>query len=45
MPIFGRSDEELRIYSNSYKYKYSKETGELLSKELEARSAYMYFTS
>ena len=41
----GRSDEELRIYSNSYKYKYSKETGELLSKELEARSSYMYFSS
>jgi vancomycin resistance protein YoaR len=41
----GRSDEELRIYSNSYKYKYSKETGELISKDLEARSAYMYFTS
>lgn len=41
----GRSDEELRIYSNSYKYKYSKETGELISKELEARSSYMYFTS
>ena len=40
----GRSDEELRIYSNSYKYKYSKETGELISKELEARSSYMYFT-
>lgn len=41
----GRSDEEQRIYSNSYKYKYDKETGELISKELEARSAYMYFTS
>ena len=40
----GRSDEELRIYSNSYKYKYSKETGELISKELEARSSYMYFS-
>lgn len=38
----SRSDEELRIYSNSYKYKYSKETGELLSKDLEARSSYMY---
>lgn len=41
----GRSDEELRIYSNSYKYKYDKETGELISKDLEARSSYMYFTS
>lgn len=40
----GRSDEELRIYSNSYKYKYDKETGELISKDLEARSSYMYFT-
>lgn len=40
----GRSDEEHRIYSNSYKYKYSKETGELISKELEARSSYMYMT-
>ena len=38
----GRSDEEHRIYSNSYKYKYDKETGELISKELEARSSYMY---
>lgn len=41
----GRSDEELRIYSNSYKYKYSKETGELISKDLEARSSYMYMSS
>ena len=40
----GRSDEELRIYSNSYKYKYDKETGEQISKELEARSSYMYFS-
>lgn len=40
----GRSDEEFRIYSNSYKYKYSKETGELISKDLEARSSYMYFS-
>ena len=38
----GRSDEELRIYSNSYKHKYDKATGELISKELEARSSYMY---
>lgn len=41
----GRSDEELRIYSNSYKYKYDKETGEQISKELEARSSYMYMSS
>ena len=41
----GRSDEEFRIYSNSYKYKYDKVTGELISKDLEARSSYMYFTS
>ncbi len=40
----GRSDEELRIYSNSYKYKFDKETGEQISKELEARSSYMYFS-
>lgn len=40
----GRSDEEYRIYSNSYKYKYHKETGELISKDLEARSSYMYFS-
>lgn len=41
----SRSDEEHRIYSNSYKYKYNKETGEQISRELEARSSYMYFTS
>lgn len=40
----GRSDEELRIYSNSYKYKYDKETGEQISRKLEARSSYMYFS-
>jgi len=40
----GRSDEEHRIYSNSYKYKYDKETGEQISRELEARSSYMYFS-
>lgn len=40
----GYSEEELRIYSNSYKYKYDKETGELISKDLEARSSYMYYT-
>ena len=40
----SRSDEEHRIYSNSYKYKYHKQTGELLSKDLEARSSYMYFS-
>lgn len=39
----SRSDEELRIYSNSYKFKYDKETGELISKDLEARSSYMYY--
>lgn len=37
-----RGDTEQRIYSNSYKNKYDKQTGALLSKELEARSAYMY---
>lgn len=37
-----RGDTEQRIYSNSYKNKYDKQTGVLLSKELEARSAYMY---
>lgn len=41
----GYSEEELRIYANSYKYKYDKETGEQLSRELEARSSYMYFSS
>ena len=40
----GRSDEEHRIYSNSYKYKFDKETGEQISRELEARSSYMYFS-
>lgn len=40
----SRSDEELRIYSNSYKYKYDKNTGDLISKDLEARSSYMYFS-
>lgn len=40
----GYSEEELRIYANSYKYKYDKETGELISKDLEARSSYMYYT-
>lgn len=37
-----RGDTDLRIYSNSYKNKYDKETGAFLSKELEARSSYMY---
>lgn len=37
------SYEEKRIYANSYKCKFDKETGELISRELEARSAYMYF--
>ena len=37
-----RGDTDLRIYSNSYKNKYDKQTGALLSKELEARSSYMY---
>lgn len=39
----SRSEDEHRIYSNSYKYKYDKETGELISKDLEARSAYMHY--
>lgn len=34
------SDEELATYAVSYKYKYSKETGELISKDFEARSSY-----
>ena len=37
-----RGDTDLRIYSNSYKNKYDKQTGAFLSKELEARSSYMY---
>lgn len=36
----GVGDEGNATYAVSYKYKYSKETGELLSKDLEARSAY-----
>lgn len=32
--------DETRTYANSYKYKYDKETGELISKDLEARSVY-----
>lgn len=39
----SRGNEEHRIYSNSYKYK--KETGEQISRELEARSSYMYYIS
>lgn len=39
----SRSEDEHRIYSNSYKCKYDKETGELISKDLEARSAYMHY--
>lgn len=31
---------ETRTYANSYKYKYDKQTGELISKDLEARSVY-----
>lgn len=38
----NREDTDLRIYSNSYKHKYDKQTGEEISKELEARSTYMY---
>lgn len=34
------SHEEKATYAVSYKYKYDKKTGELLSKDLEARSAY-----
>lgn len=36
----GYSQEEDVIYAVSYKWKYSKETGELLSKDFEARSSY-----
>lgn len=36
----GSSDDGDVTYAVSYKYKYSKETGELLSKDLEARSSY-----
>ena len=36
---YGASD--VAIYSRSYKCKYDKETGELISRELEARSNYM----
>ena len=36
---YGSSD--VAIYSRSYKCKYDKETGELISRELEARSNYM----
>lgn len=36
----GSSEGDGVTYASSYKYKYSKETGELISKELEARSTY-----
>lgn len=36
----GVGEEGTATYAVSYKYKYSKETGELLSKDVEARSAY-----
>lgn len=36
----GTSEEEKVIYAVSYKNKYSKETDELISKDLEARSTY-----
>ena len=35
-----RGEDEHAIYSVSYKFKYSKETGELISKDQEARSTY-----
>lgn len=38
-----RGEDELRIYSRSYKCKISKETGEEISREVEAYSTYMYF--
>lgn len=41
----SRGNEEHRIYSNSYKYKFDKETREQISRELEARSSYMYYIS
>lgn len=36
----GSSSDDTVIYAVSYKCKYDKETGELLSKDLEARSSY-----
>jgi len=36
----GSSSEGDATYAVSYKYKYSKETGELISKDVEARSSY-----
>lgn len=39
----SRFEDEYRIYSKSYKFKYDKETRELLSKDMEALSAYMFY--
>lgn len=41
----GVSSNETATYAVSYKYKYDKETGELLSKDLEARSSYYELSS
>ena len=39
----SRFEDEYRIYSKSYKFKYDKETKELLSKDMEALSTYMFY--
>ena len=39
----SRFEDDYRIYSKSYKFKYDKKTNELLSKDMEALSAYMFY--
>ena len=39
----SRFEDDYRIYSKSYKFKYDKKTNELISKDMEALSAYMFY--
>ena len=39
----SRFEDDYRIYSKSYKFKYDKDTKELISKDMEALSAYMFY--